>query len=263
MIIFKEVSLILGIFIYLATAVGIHILLFLINPSLRLRVISHWTRLFNKLLRLILRIKIIVEGRQSRLNENGNFIISNHLGYLDGVVLGSLFAVVYISKSQVKSWPLFGWMTQAAGTIFIDRRKKHKSADYISQTSKVLKSKTNVLVFPEGTSTNGERLLPFQSVHFESPLISSSSILPVSVCYTRVNDQEINPLNRDKVCWYGKMRLIEHLRDVLRLRNIEVKIIIHPKIELDSQSASFYSRKQLSESLHKIISSDYPLFQNK
>ena len=263
MVIFKEISLFLGILIYIVTTIGLQILSFLINPALRLRMISYWTRIFNKFLRLILRIRITIEGPQSSLNEKGNFIISNHLGFLDGVILGSLFAILYISKRQVKSWPLFGFMTQVAGTIFIDRERKYKSADYISKTVGVLNRGINVLVFPEGTSTNGETLLPFQSVHFESPLISHSPILPVTICYTGINNQEINPLNRDKIFWYGRMKFIPHLRNVLRLRNIEVRVIIHPKIELDSQSAGLYSRKQLSESLHKVISADYPLFLNK
>jgi len=261
MIIFKKISLVLGILIYIVIASGLHLLLFLINPSIRLRMISYWTRIFNKFVSLILRIKVILEGPRVCLNENGNLIISNHLSYLDGIILGSLFAVVYVSKSQVKSWPLFGLVTQAGGTIFIDRERKLKSPDYIQETAKVLKSKTNVLVFPEGTSTNGERLLEFQPVHFQSPLVSHSPVLPVAISYTGVNSQKVNSLNRDRLCWYGRMEFVSHLRKVLQLRNIEAKVIIHPRIELDSHSVSYYSRKQLSESLHKIISANYPLFK--
>ncbi len=263
MVIFKSVSLFLGIFIYILTAASLHLFLFLISSRLRLRLISYWTRVFNKFLRLIFRIKIVITGERKRLNENGNFIISNHLSYLDGIVLASLFPVVFVSKSEVKSWPLFGLMTRAAGTIFIDRKRKHKSLDYIRQSASVLKNKVNVLTFPEGTSTNGERLLDFQPVHFESPLIAGSAILPVTVYYTKINGLEVDSENRNKVCWYGQMKFVPHLLELMRLNNIEVKVIIHPRIELNSQATSCYSRKQLSESLHEIISAGYPLFKNK
>ncbi len=261
MLIFKFISLFLGIFIYIIIAAGLQFLLFLTVPLLRLRIISLWTRVFNKFLRFIFRIKIVITGERKRLNENGNFIISNHLGYLDGIVLASLFPVVFVSKNEVKSWPLFGLMTRVAGTIYIDRKRKQQSLHYIYRTAHTLKRKANILVFPEGTSTNGEKLLDFQSVHFEAPLTAGSAILPITLYYTKINGQEVDSQNRNKVCWYGQMKLVPHLLGLMRLDNIEVKVIVHPKIESGAQLMSYYSRRQLSESLHKIISADYPLFK--
>ncbi len=206
-------------------------------------------------------IKVIIEGNSSCLNEGGNFIVSNHLGYLDGIVLGSLFAVIYVSKSQVKQWPLFGWMTMVSGTIFIDRQRKNKSADYVQETSRMLKRGINVLLFPEGTSTNGESLFTFQSVHFQSPLNSAAPVLPVIITYTKIDKEEVGLTNRDRVCWYGQVKFHQHIRQVLELNNIEAKVVIYPKIDAAIFLKEGYSRKDLSETLHKIISSNYPLFK--
>lgn len=261
MAICKKIFLILGVLIYIAIGMILRVCLLFINPARRFRIISLWTRTFNRFLRLVLRIKVIVEGDRSYLNEKGNFIISNHLGYLDGVVLGSLFPVVYISKSQVKTWPLFGWMTQVAGTIFIDRKRKFTSVDYIRETSQMLKRRVNVLVFPEGTSTDGERLLPFQSIHFQAPLDAKGSILPVAISYTKINNEEVNQSNRDKLFWYGQTGFYKHLFSLLELSSIQARVVIYPKMELDKFPSLGYYRKELSQTLYKIISGNYPLFK--
>lgn len=257
MVIFKKLSLFLGIFIYILISLNVYILLF-IYPSYKFRIISRWTKIFNRFLRLIFKIKIIIEGDTSYLGKSGILIVSNHLGYLDGIVLGSIFAVVYTTKIQVKSWPLFGWMTKVSGTIFIDREKKGKVSDYIQQTARMLKSKVNVLVFPEGTSTNGQRLLPFQSIHFQPPLMAKSVILPISITYTRIDKEEFSLDNRDRVCWYGQMKFYTHLLSVLELSNIEARLVLHPRIDLALPNHD-YSRKTISESLHKLMANNYPL----
>lgn len=261
MVLVKKILLLVGIFIYIAMAILVKIILLIFKPSLRLRAISCWTRVFNRFLRVIFKIRVIIEGERSYLNETGNFIVSNHLSYLDGIVLGSLFALIYVSKSEVKKWPLLGWMVSVAETIFIDRKRKYKSFDYIQETTQMLKRRLNALVFPEGTSTNGERLYPFQSLHFQAPLNAKCSVLPVVITYTKINKEVVNLKNRDKLCWYGQEKFYQHLCQVLELKNIETKVKIHPKIDLANLSNSDYSRKDLSEWLYKIILPDYPLFK--
>lgn len=260
MVALKEILLFTGVSGYSLVGAFLRVISF-INPPLGLRYISRWTRIFCRFLRFILKIRVVIEGDAASLDENGNFIVSNHLGYLDGVVLGSLFAVVYISKSQVKNWPLFGWMTQAGRTIFIDRKRKNKSLDYIQETVKVLKRKINVLIFPEGTSTKGERLYPFQSVHFQSPLDAGSPIVPVVITYTKINGEKVTLKNRDSVCWYGQNKFSEHVRGVLQLTSIEARVVVGPKINPDTFQNYGYARKDLSEFLHNNMANSYPLFR--
>jgi 1-acyl-sn-glycerol-3-phosphate acyltransferase len=259
MFILKAALLFLAIICYIINAWIIKFIL-CFNFALRLRALSCWTRLFNRFLVFFLGIKVVLEGGRLYPQERGTFIISNHLGYLDGIILASLFNIVFVSKSEVKSWPLFGWMTSASGAIFIDRKRKNKSADYIREASAALEKKINLLVFPEGTSTNGERLSPFQSVHFQSPINAGSPILPLNITYTKINGRQVSPENRDKVCWYGQVKFFSHILGAFKLRRIEAKVVIHPKLESEFILQNGCSRKDVSRLTQEIISRAYPLF---
>jgi 1-acyl-sn-glycerol-3-phosphate acyltransferase len=87
----------------------------------RLRIVSQLMRRFNRILRIFLNVKIDLEGAKDCLSADGRFIVSNHLGYLDGIVLGSLFPVIFVTKRQVKRWPVIGQLLALLGTIFVDR----------------------------------------------------------------------------------------------------------------------------------------------
>ena len=256
----KQLFLIVGIVIYILLAFLINLIFFAFR-TFRLRLLSEWTRNFCGYLRFILNVKVHVEGDTAGLREKGNFIISNHVGYLDGIILGSLFPLVYVSKSDVKKWPLFGWMAMSGGTIFVDRKRKERSSDYIQEAAQMLKRKINVLIFPEGTSTNGERLRQFQSVHFQAPLEADSPIQPVSITYLSIDGKNVGPDNRDKVCWYGQVNFDAHIAIVLKLKEIVAKVVIHPKIEPAAFSKYDNSRKNLSEAIHNFYSEKYPLFR--
>lgn len=258
MVILKGASFFLLIFIYLALGLLLHASLIFIQPGQRYRLVSNCTKILSICIRKILGIKLTVEGRVLYLKERGNFIISNHQSYLDGIILGSLFPIVFVSKLQVKSWPIFGWMSQVGGTIFIDRERKLKSADSIEEITNMLKRKINILLFPEGTSTDGSKILPFQSVFFQAPLNSGSSIIPITIQYIKIDSEKLSLFNRDRVCWYGQIKFIEHVLLVLGLRSIEVKVIIHPKIKVNSFiSGQLDFRKQLSELLRQVILNDF------
>lgn len=256
----KGIALIAGILVYIAIGFVLRILLFLSSPAIYFKFISRWTRLLCRFLRTIVNVRVALEGNISGLKEHGNLIVSNHLGYLDGVILGSLCDLVFVSKSQVKSWPLFGLMSQIGGTIFIERGKRNKSVNYIQQARVLLEHKINVLVFPEGTSTNGERLLPFQSVHFQAALDAQASILPIGIRYSKINQQDVHPGNRDILCWYGQKKLHKHVHEILKLKTIAVTLTVYPAINTGAQATAGYSRKDISGVSHRVIAQSYPLF---
>jgi 1-acyl-sn-glycerol-3-phosphate acyltransferase len=226
----------------------------LILPQLRFRIISKLTKALSILLRSILEIKITVKGNTQCIKEKGNFIIANHQGYLDGVILASIFPVVFVSKLQVKSWPVFGWLNQIGGTIFIDRKNKLKVPSSVKEISRMLQNKVNVLIFPEGTSTDGTRILPFQSIFFQAPLDVRSGIIPITIQYTKINSQNVSKLNRDRVCWYGQNKIFQHMPGILALDSIEVELTIHPKIVPPPDISTPDLRKEISITAHQIIS---------
>lgn len=257
--IIKGTLLLLSIFIYILTGLLVHLFTFFAS-NMRLRIMSELTKILSAFIRRLLGIKLRLEGELAYFKERGNFIVSNHLGYLDGIILSSLFPVIFVTKLQVKSWPIFGWMSQVGCTIYIDRKRKLGSMDFITGISNALKNKSNVLFFPECTSTDGSRILPFHQGYFQAPLNSGSSIIPVTMQYVKVNSEDISAANRDKVCWYGQVKFAEHLSGVLKERAIEAKITIHPKIATSAcDPTDAKTRKELSEASFQAIAKDFTL----
>ena len=188
----------------------------------RWKIISRLTRSFIFLLRMILNIKVTVVGDEGHLERGGYVIISNHVSYIDGIVLGSIFPVVFVSKREVKNWPVIGQWVTLCGTIFINRQKKGLVALLVAEISRKLKQESNILLFPEGTSTNGERMLPFQTAPLAAPLRNRSMIVPVTVTYKSVDDKPVSAANRDLIYWYGDMDFFTHFWKLLSLRSVEV-----------------------------------------
>ncbi len=230
-----------------------HLAVSLLRLPGRWRIISRVTRGLIVCLRNILNVKITIAGDRAGIASGGYVIISNHLGYLDGIVLGSLFPLLYVSKKEVRHWPVIGAWTALCGTIFIDRERKDQVPLLIEEIVKKLKQKANVLIFPEGTSTNGERLLPFQSTPFAAPLRLQAPIVPISLTYKRIDHQPVSPSNRDRVYWYGDMEFASHFWNLLALRSIEVVVKIHPRIETSSLKNDSLSRKKLSEACYDVV----------
>lgn len=212
----------------------------------RWKVVSRLIRSFNFFLRTILNIKVTLEGEESQIERGGYVIISNHFGYIDGIVLGSLFPVVFVSKTEVKSWPVIGQWTMLGGTIFINRQRKSFVSLTIEEIGRKLKQENNILLFPEGAATNGERMLPFQTAPLAAPLRSRSIIVPVTLAYTSIDEQPVSVANRDLIYCYGDMEFVPHFWKLAGLRSVEVRVTIQPKIECFRYEDNSAGRKKLA-----------------
>ena len=213
----------------------------------RWKIVSRLIRSFTLLLRTILSIKVTVEGDEGQLERGGYVMISNHLGYLDGIVLGSLFPVVYVSKREVKSWPFIGQWTTLCGTVFINRQRKGLVPVAVKEISRKLKQEANILLFPEGAATNGERMLPFQTAPLAAPLRSRSIIVPVTLVYRSIDGQPVSRANRDLLYCYDDMEFMPHFWKLLALRSVEALVIIQPKIECFRYPDNSAGRKKLAQ----------------
>jgi lyso-ornithine lipid O-acyltransferase len=219
----------------------------------RLRIASQLMRSFTIILRILLNVKINLEGPTDCLDTRGQLIVSNHLGYLDGIVLGSIFPVIFVTKRQVKRWPVIGQLLMLLGGIFVDREDKKDILRVVDRISKTLRREANVLLFPEGTSTNGEKLLPFQSTFFAAPLICRAVVVPVTLTYRLVDQQPVSAANRDRVYWYGNMSFAPHLWNLLSTNRIEVSVKIHSSIETSELENDSQGRKELSQACYDVI----------
>jgi 1-acyl-sn-glycerol-3-phosphate acyltransferase len=212
----------------------------------RWKIISRLSRAYIFLLRTILDIKVTVVGDEGQLERGGYVIISNHVSYVDGIILGSLFPVVFVSKKEVKSWPVIGQWTALCGTIFINRQRKELVPLLIEEISMKLMQEANILLFPEGTSTNGERMLPFQTAPLAAPLRKRAIIVPVTLAYKSVEEKPVSVANRDLIYWYGDMSFVNHFWKLLSLGGIEAIVTIQPKIECFRYEDNSAGRRKLA-----------------
>jgi len=232
----------------------VHLWISVLRLADRWAIISRLTCSLTFLLRRILNIKVTVHGDAGQLDGGGRVIISNHLSYVDGFVLGSIFPVVFISKGEVKKWPVVGLWTILCGTIFIDRQRKQRVGLLVAETRRKLREGANILLFPEGHATNGERVLPFQTVPLAAPLRNRSIILPVTLVYSSIDHQAVSKANRDLVYCYDQMAFGPHFWRLLTLRGIEATVTVQSEIDCSKYEDNSAGRKRLAADCYNRVS---------
>jgi lyso-ornithine lipid O-acyltransferase len=178
---------------------------------------------------------------------------ANHVSYTDITVLGSVIPGSFIAKAEVADWPFFGWLAKLQRSVFVDRQTRNTGThrDAIRQR---LASGDALILFPEGTSSDGNRVLPFKSALFaaaQTPEGSSPVIVqPVSLAYTRLDGMPIGRLYRPLLAWYGAADLASHMWSMAGLGQVEVVVEFHPPTFL----ADCGSRKELTAYCHARVS---------
>lgn len=171
-----------------------------------------------------------------RLERPPVLYVCNHASYLDITVLGALIPGSFVAKSEVKTWPFFGWLAQLQRTVFVVRRGNHAGRQRDSIADRLRKG-GNLILFPEGTSNDGNRVLPFKSALFAAAETRIGGdrvqVQPVSIAYTRLNGIPIGRAFRPFFAWYGDMALAGHLWRVLGLGIVTVVVRFHPPVTLD------------------------------
>ena len=231
----------------------VHLWISILGLPNRWKILSRLNRNYTLLLRLILNIKVTIAGDEGQLERGGYVIIANHVSYVDGIVLGSIFPIVFVSKREVKKWPIVGQWNVLCGTIFINRQRKNEVGALVREMTRKLRQEANILLFPEGTSTNGEKMLPFQTVPLAAPLRSRSIIVPVTLAYTTIDEQPVTAVNRDFVYWYGDMDFVTHFWNLLGRRGVEVLVTLQPKIECFRYADNSAGRKKLAEDCYNRV----------
>jgi len=153
----------------------------------------------------------------------------NHISYLDITVLGSLLPVSFIAKREVAGWPLFGWLARLQRSVFIDRqvRSTREQRDSIADR---LAANEALILFAEGTSSDGNRILPFKSALFSVADHAASgavTVQPVSIAYTRLDGMPIGRRLRPLFAWYGSMAMAPHLWTMIGLGTVEIVVEFH------------------------------------
>jgi len=149
------------------------------------------------------------------------FLVSNHLSYIDIVAIFTQVQGVFIAKAEVARWPLFGAVARTTGTIFLDRGTKADLVRVIDETRRTLDDGLGVIVFPEGTSSKGDGVLPFRPSIFEVPIRTA---IPVSYASIRYTTPAGGPPPHEVVAWWGDMTFLKHFVELLTLRRFQATI---------------------------------------
>jgi len=195
----------------------------------------------------ILRIK--VGGRKLKsFNGEGLFLVSNHCSYLDIPVIGKKILVRFTPKSEIKSWPILGWLTNVSMPVYIER-KGNKALEQKEKIENVIKSGDNIMIFPEGTTNNGREVKDFKSSLFSVVIGSDIKLQPIAITYKGFNGIPINESNIDKIAWHGDMTLMPHLWDIMKSNGIKAEIEYLKQIN----AKDFNDRKLLAKTCGNAI----------
>lgn len=221
---------------------------FFIDNQKRLKMRVFLMSLWAKSCCHILGINVSVRGDLKK--DRPYFVASNHCSYTDIFVLGSVIPSVFLSKSEVASWPIAGRLAKMAGTVFVNRESRFEMPAVMSQLKRRLTDGVSVVVFPEGTTNDGINVKKFKCTFFKIPAESGMPVMPVSVSYTNICGEPLSIRNKDNIAWHSDMEFMPHFWNLLTINKIEASLYFSPVI-----CPSFQDRKDLcAEVYHAVIS---------
>ncbi|MET0220021.1 MAG: lysophospholipid acyltransferase family protein [Tardiphaga sp.] len=202
----------------------------LIAIAFGLRWQQHIPHLFHRALCALVGVRIREIG--TRTASSPLLILSNHASWLDICVIGARAPVVFVAKSEVAKWPVFGWLARLQRTIFIERERRQKTGAAAQEIGDRMLAGDAVVLFAEGTSSDGTRVLPFRSalvgaVHHalgESTHHDRITVQPMSLAYVGFGGLPVGRAFRENVAWYGDIDLIPHFIGILASGAIDVTV---------------------------------------
>lgn len=186
-------------------------------------------------------------------------IVANHVSWTDIAVLGSVVDVSFIAKAQMQGWPLMGWLSTLQRTVFVERERRHKSGDQASEIGQRLKDGDAMVLFAEGTTGDGNMMLPFKSTLFGAATIAIGqaaigqgaigqgcvdevAVQPVAIAYTRRHGMPLGRARRMALSWIGDQDLVPHIAGLLALGGVDVEVRFGEPVPFSAGS----NRKQVA-----------------
>ncbi len=172
-----------------------------------------------------LNFDVQVKGFDKELMSRENFLlVCNHMSYLDILVVSSVLPSVFVTSNDLKESGFLGTLAELGGSIFIERRNRSQIEKDLEQMTATLKDGFNIMIYPEGTSSNGDSVLPFKKSLLMSAVFAGKDIIPVCLKYREINGKAFSPENRDQICWYGDMDFIPHFLQLLKTKKVVVEL---------------------------------------
>lgn len=175
------------------------------------------------------------------------FVVSNHLGYVDVILLASVLPAVFVAKAEVAHWPFLGPVVRSVGTIFVDRGNKASLRSVNQQIETALDNGDRVILFGEGTSSGGDSVLPIKPSLLQVPATRKLSVRYAAIRYVT---EQGEPAARDAVCWWGDKGFMPHLLGLLALKGFTARLSFGRDAIVEDD------RKQLALRMHEAIGAE-------
>jgi 1-acyl-sn-glycerol-3-phosphate acyltransferase len=197
-----------------------------------------WLQHTSRRILRIFKTKIQTSGDVPR----SGLLVSNHLSYVDILVIATITPAIFVAKREVKGWPVFGWFAKMGGTVFVDRERRTRVGRTTNEIQSAIDEGALVVLFPEGTSSNGETVLPFKSSLLEPAARQTHSLFAGLIQY-QLEDGDVG----EEICYWKDMTLVPHLINLLSKRTIRASV------RFTQLRESSTDRKELARQLHSEI----------
>lgn len=212
--------------------------------------VSRYSRFALKTMRL--KIKVTAVNPAARRASNA-LIVCNHMSYLDMLILASVDPMLFVTSVDMGEVFFLGTMAEIGGSIFIERRNRSRVDHDIRQIVNKLSAGFNVVLFPEGTSSDGTQVLPFKKSLLVAASSAGKQLQPVTLKYREIDEEPFSASNRDYVCWYGKMGFLGHFVRLMSVKSVQVEVFFHERIQTQRDT----SRDEITRAVFEPIASMY------
>jgi 1-acyl-sn-glycerol-3-phosphate acyltransferase len=190
-------------------------------------------------------IKVNTFGNLPPANTQGVMFVANHVSWADIHALNSLIPLRFVAKSDIKDWPIFGYLVTKANTLFIDRSKRQHAGRIVETVADSLKAGDNLCYFPEGTTSDGTHMLPFKSSVLQAAINANTQIWPVAIRYVNA-DGSVNT----EMAYAGETSMIESMKLIIMQKNALVELHFLAPI-----MAAQWHRRELTDAAFQAIKS--------
>ena len=233
-----------------------------------LRISPHYARKFphwyHRQVCRLLGIRLHVEGK---IAENTPvLVVANHVSWLDIPVLSAVAPVSFVAKKEVGSWPFVSSLARLQRSVFVDRERRTAVGQATTEIIERLKSGDAIVLFAEGTSSDGNRVLPFKSPLFAAvkPTLANglaaapdACVQTLAIAYTHLHGIPLGRSGRSLVGWYGDMEMAAHAWELLKAGPLDVKISIDPPVSLsdfaDRKELARYTEDRIRQALARLL----------
>ncbi len=198
--------------------------------------------------RRLLGMRLRVIGKPA-VGDGPVIYVANHSSWVDVPVLGGLLPACFIAKGEVGRWPLVGSVARLGRTVFVTRQRGDTARERDAMRERLARG-DSLILFPEGTTSDGSRVMAFRSAFFAvADDQAMPSVQPVSVAYDRLSNLPVLRATRPLFAWFGDMDIASHAWGLTRHKGLRVSVLLHPPLD----PASFANRKELSAAVFRTI----------